>query len=96
MQPFYEKILPDQGHYCIASINNKVVNTYLLKNKDEIVEVVNDLKSVEGNNVYFTPGVYEGQRRVQKECLQVRALFLDIDCKGRDKKNNYDNKKEGL
>lgn len=96
MQPFYEKILPDQGHYCVASINNGVVKTYLLKDKSEIVEVVNDLKSVEGNNVYFTPGVYEGQRRIQKECLQVRALFLDIDCKGRDKKNNYDNKKEGL
>lgn len=96
MQQFYEKILPDQGHYCVASIKDGVVKTIFLTDKSEIVEVVNDLKNVEGNNVYFTPGVYEGKRRVQKECLQVRALFLDIDCKGRDKKNNYDNKKEGL
>lgn len=96
MQQFYEKILPDQGHYCVASINNGIVKTIFLTDKTEIIEVVKSLNSVEGNNVYFTPGVYEGKRRVQKECLQVRALFLDIDCKGRDKKNNYENKKEGL
>lgn len=96
MQNFYEKTLPDQGHYCLAAINGGVVKTIFLTNKSEIVEAVKSLNSVEGNNVYFTPGVYEGKRRVQKECLQVRALFLDIDCKGRDKKNNYENKKEGL
>lgn len=96
MQQFYEKVLPDQGHYCVASIKDGVVKTILLKDKTEIVEVIKNLNSIEGNNVYFTPGVYEGQKRSQKECLQVRSLFLDVDCKGRDKKNNYDNKKEGL
>ena len=96
MQQFYEKVLPDRGRYCVASINNGVVKTSFLDNKNEIDGLVESLNDVEGNNVYFTPGVYEGDRRNQKECLQVRALFLDIDCKGRDKRNNYDNKKEGL
>jgi hypothetical protein len=96
VKQFYNKILPDEGHYCVAAINDGVIQPKFTTDKGELVAIVNSLNGVEGNNVYFTPGTYKSNKRVQKDCVFIRAFFLDIDCKGRDKKNNYANRQEGL
>lgn len=81
-QQFFEKILPTQGTYCVASIKgtgkDKTIIPRFTEDADKVIDILQAL-SVPGANLYFTPGTYEGFRRNADECVAMKAFFLDLD-----------------
>lgn len=81
-QQFFEKILPTQGTYCVASIKGTGKDkTIIPRFTEDASKVISTLQALSGPgaNLYFTPGTYEGFRRSADECVAMKAFFLDLD-----------------
>jgi len=85
MPTFLQKILPDEGYYCIVGLKDGVSPKQSFHSVAEDVETrVGDL--LEGGfNVYFACASFqESEKRTQDNAEYMKSFWLDLDC-GADK-----------
>ena len=92
-QLFLEKILGDEGYYCILGLaQDKVVQKFYTKLQD-VIKVAENFKE-NGYDAYYALATFEDAKsRMARNVKQLRSLFLDLDC-GADKP--YANHAEAL
>lgn len=90
---FFEKIFPSQGNVCVAGIKDKTITPRFVDSVDKALALVQGFIDRK-ENVYFTPGTYEGMRRKQEDCVWVKSFFLDIDVEHGS--NKYETKEAAL
>lgn len=78
---FYEAVLPPNGNYCAVGILNKRVVQTFHKTIEELIEKGEELKN-DGRDAYFALATFNDPTAGRKatNAVDLRALFLDIDC----------------
>lgn len=78
---FYEAVLPPTGNYCAVGIINKRVVQSFHTTLEELVRKGESLTR-EGCNAYFALATFADPESGRKaaNALELRSLFLDIDC----------------
>lgn len=82
-QQFFEKVLPTQGNICVVGIRGDAVRPKFFGYLDEAIEQIAQFDA-DDYNTFFAVGTYEGYQRKARECVAIRAFFVDLDC-GEDK-----------
>lgn len=90
---FYEKVLPGQGVYCAASINNGKVTHHFADSIDDLMAIVDRLKE-EKTNVFVALNSFDGHSRKADHAAYARSFFIDLDV-GDDPKK-YPSKDDAL
>ena len=67
------------GRKCIMAIKGEKVKPFFFPDAGAAAETIEALRKG-GADVYFTPGVFGGDKRTAENLLGIGALFLDIDC----------------
>ena len=83
---FLSTVLGSEGHYCVVGLNGNAEDTKqkFYSSIDLVIEAATNLDN-EGYNAYFALGTFaEDRNRKTENVLQLKALFLDLDC-GEDK-----------
>ena len=79
IKQFYEKALPTQGVYCASGLTKDGI----LKNR--FAETFNDLLSIidrlkgSGQDVFVSPGSFDGFSRKAENSIYFRSFFVDLD-----------------
>ena len=87
---FLSTILGDEGYYCVVGIKKFIdgegkeqttVKPNFFKSVDALAETAHNL-DVEGYDAYYSPATFVDATKGRKaeNALQVKALFLDLDC----------------
>jgi hypothetical protein len=79
-QLFLEKILGDEGYYCILGLaQDKVVQKFYTKLQD-VIKVAENFKE-NGYDAYYALATFEDAKsRMARNVKQLKSLFLDLDC----------------
>lgn len=98
LEKFYTTILPQQGVYCVATINaeTKAVKHQYGESLEELFTIINKVKKqseTTHDNIYVTPATFEGFRRKADECLFIKTFFIDVDTHG---SGSYSTKEEAF
>lgn len=76
---FYEKALPSQGVYCIASIDkNEKIEHYFVRTLSELDEKIDELEQ-ENVNVFVALNSFTGHTRKADYAMYCRSFFIDLD-----------------
>jgi len=81
MPTFIQKILPDEGYYCVVGLKDGVSPQQSFYDTWEGIETgVEDL--LEGDfNVYFACSSFSNsERRTQENAIYMKSFWLDLDC----------------
>jgi hypothetical protein len=78
LKQFYEKALPSQGVYCVASVKNKKLRHHFAETLDEAIDTIENLKN-NGYDLFIAMGTFEGHSRQAKDCIYQRSFFVDFD-----------------
>ena len=81
MPTFLQKILPDEGYYCVVGLKDGVSPQQSFYNTWEGIETgIRDL--LEGDfNVYFACSSFSNsERRTQENAMYMKSFWLDLDC----------------
>jgi len=79
MKTFYERVLPSQGVYCISGIDkNKKITNRFAESLDEVINVIEELKTRE-QNIFVAPGSFVGHSRRAEGSAFLRSFFIDLD-----------------
>ena len=77
---FLSTVLGDEGHYCVLGLKDKVTKQTFYNSIDLLINAAFELDN-DGFNAYFALATFkEAQNRTSENVLQLRALFLDLDC----------------
>lgn len=75
---FLQRILPQDGNYFGAVVANRRFSQHKLRDIDALVSYADKCKQ-KRCDVYFATGSFT-EHRTANECVNKRALYLDIDC----------------
>ena len=79
IKQFYEKALPTQGVFCIASIDKDGrVSQRFAETLDDLASQIERYKT-KGVNVYVAPASFEGYSRKAVDAVALRSFFVDLD-----------------
>ena len=81
MPTFIQKILPDEGYYCVVGLKDGVSPQQSFYDTWEGIETgIRDL--LEGDfNVYFACSSFSNsERRTQENAMYMKSFWLDLDC----------------
>ena len=79
LKQFYEKVLPQQGVYCVSGIDkDKKTTNRFAETLDDVFKLIERFKKQEVN-VFVAPGSFEGFSRKADNCIFYRSLFVDLD-----------------
>ena len=79
IKQFYEKALPTQGVFCIASIDKDgQVRQRFAETLDDLASQIERYKT-KGVNVYVAPASFEGYSRKAVYAVALRSFFVDLD-----------------
>ena len=81
MPTFLQKILPDEGYYCIVGLRDgeSPKQSFYDVWEDVDTEIENLLK--DNFNVYFACASFtESEKRTQENALYMKSFWLDLDC----------------
>jgi len=78
LKQFYEKALPSQGVYCVASVKNKKLRHHFAETLDEAIDTIENLKN-NGYDLFIAMGTFEGHSRKAEDCIYQRSFFIDLD-----------------
>ena len=82
IKQFYEKALPTQGVFCIASIDKDGrVSQRFAETLDDLASQIERYKT-KGLNVYVAPASFEGYSRKAVDAVALRSFFIDLDVGG--------------
>jgi len=78
---FFNSVLSPKGLYCVVGIKDKTIkHQKFYESIDDIAEIATNLDS-NGHDTYFALSTFqEGTTRKADNVLEIRALFLDLDC----------------
>ena len=79
IKQFYEKALPTQGVYCIASIDKsgKILQRFT-ETLDNLINQIERFKK-QDLNVYVALASFEGYSRKAVDAIALRSFFVDLD-----------------
>ena len=81
---FFNKVLSDDGYYCVVGIKDGVFNQKFFGTLESAVDNTSSLQ-LDGNDVFFALGTFvEEGKRTTENIKYLKAFFLDVDC-GDDK-----------
>ena len=81
---FLSTVAGSEGYYCIVGIKNGKTIQKFYNSVDAAADAAHQFDA-EGYDAYYTPATYaEDVNRKAENVLQMKALFLDLDC-GADK-----------
>ena len=90
---FFNKVLSDDGYYCVVGIKDGVFNQKFFGTLESAVDNTSSLQ-LDGNDVFFALGTFvEEGKRTTENIKYLKAFFLDVDC-GDDK--GYPTKAEAI
>ena len=76
---FYEKALPSQGVYCVASIDkNEKIEHYFVETLSDLDEKIDELEREEVN-VFVALNSFSGYTRKADYAMYCRSFFIDLD-----------------
>lgn len=77
---FLSTILGDRGYYCVVGIKSGRTIQKFYNSVDAVADAAHQLDA-EGFDAYYSPATYaESVSRKAENVLQMKALFLDLDC----------------
>ena len=87
---FLSTVLGDEGYYCVVGIKKFIneegeeqttVKPKFFRSVDALAQTAHDL-DVQGYDAYYAPATFvdAAKGRKAENALQVKALFLDLDC----------------
>jgi hypothetical protein len=77
---FLSTVLGDEGHYCVLGLKDKARKQTFYNSIDSLIDAATELDN-DGFNAYFALATFkEAENRTSENVLQLRALFLDLDC----------------
>lgn len=92
---FYQKALPSQGVYCVASIDkNEKIDHYFVETLDDLDTKIQELED-EGLNVFVALNSFTGHTRKADYAMYCRSFFVDLDV-GPDNPKKYPSKDAAL
>ena len=89
---FLKRVLPDEGLYVGAVLNNKKFTHVYTESVEELSRKLHKLDA-RGKNVFYAVSSFNSERRNQKNVNKTKVFALDIDC-GEGKP--YPNQKRGV
>lgn len=96
LRKFYEKVLPDEGVYCVTGIDSSAeppkVRNYFCDTKDQMFETIERVKS-RNHNVFVALSTFNEYTRKADNAIWCRSFFVDLDV-GDSK--DYHSKEEAL
>ena len=88
LKQFYEKALPSQGVYCVASVKDERLKHHFAETLDEALKHIEGMRD-KGFDLFIAMGTFEGHSRKAADCLYQRSFFIDLDVgPALDKKGN--------
>lgn len=81
IKEFYNKALPSQGIYCIATIDSgedAKVRHKFVESLDDIEPEIEKLK-LKNTNIFVALSSFKGHSRKKDEALWVKSLYIDLD-----------------
>ena len=88
LKQFYEKALPSQGVYCVASVKDERLKHHFAETLDEALTHIEGMRD-KGFDLFIAMGTFEGHSRKAADCLYQRSFFIDLDVgPALDKKGN--------
>ena len=88
LKQFYEKALPSQGVYCVASVKDERLKHHFAETLDEALKTIERMKD-QGFDLFIAMGTFEGHSRKAADCVYQRSFFIDLDVgPAVDKKGN--------
>jgi hypothetical protein len=77
---FFNKVLCDDGYYCVVGIKDGVFNQKFFGTLESAVDNTSSLQ-LDGNDVFFALGTFvEEGKRTTENIKYLKAFFLDVDC----------------
>lgn len=96
MDALIKSVVPVGGYYWLATIKDKAVRQTAFDSLDELIAQGLDA-SAQGWNAYYAMASFkEPTTRTQENVSQLKAFWLDVDCKNKDPEKDYANKDDGL
>ena len=85
MPTILQKILPDEGYYCVVGLKDNVKPQQSFHDNWENVEnEIEDLREKDFNVYFACASFQESEKRTQENALYMKSFWLDLDC-GADK-----------
>ena len=83
IKQFYEKLLPQQGVYCIGELDrskpsDRNFRHLFANNLEELYEKIDQVKARE-HDVYVTMGTFSRYSRKAPDCIYHKSFFIDFD-----------------
>lgn len=83
IKQFYEKLLPQQGVYCIGELDkskpiDRNFRHLFANNIEELYEKIEQVKARK-HDVYVSMGTFSRYSRMAKDCIYHKSFFIDFD-----------------
>lgn len=79
VKKFYERVLPSQGVYCVAGIDqHSHITNGFYESLDEVCYQIETL-NLRSHNVFVAPGSFQNYSRRADNSAYVKSFFVDLD-----------------
>ena len=96
MDTLIESVVPPTGFYCLTTIHNDAPRQMFFSDRAELI-TAGITASKAGKNAYYAMASFkDGSSRTQKNVQELKAFWLDVDCKNKSPTVDYSTKEEGL
>lgn len=96
MDALIASVVPPTGFYCLTTIHNDAPRQVFFSDRTELVNA-GITASKAGKNAYYAMASFkDGSSRTQKNVQELKAFWLDVDCKNKSPTVDYSTKEEGL
>ena len=96
MDTLIESVVPPTGFYCLTTIHNDAPRQMFFSDRTELVNA-GITASRAGKNAYYAMASFkDSSSRTQKNVQELKAFWLDVDCKNKSPTVDYSTKEEGL
>ena len=96
MDTLIESVVPSTGFYCLTTIQNDAPRQVFFSDRTELVNA-GITASKAGKNAYYAMASFkDSSSRTQKNVKELKAFWLDVDCKNKSPTVDYATKEEGL
>ena len=83
MDALIASVVPPTGFYCLTTIHNDAPRQVFFSDRTELVNA-GITASKAGKNAYYAMASFkDGSSRTQKNVQELKAFWLDVDCKNK-------------
>lgn len=92
---FLQRVLPDEGLYCVMFIHDGKVKHNYFPSIEELASATEKLDSA-GFTTYYAVSSFQGRRRTQDNVSKIKVIAVDLDVDPAGKPNKYAAWKDAL